>query len=237
MFVLSNGEVFNAGPDTTTRKVDPTTGVWTTVGTSLIDGMSAVMYRPDKIMKTGSWADPDFRDADVYNTNGCTAVIDVSKPTLAGDQGPSIAVSSSGRPYVLWITPRPQDAVSVAYRTSSGWVSDPLPSDLYAHARLRRAASARDEALLARAAAGARRRPPRPARDDRLVQERVLHKGGLVASEDQGAGTRGSGRIADLGPGIQEWKEHAVLDEGYGTRVSTARTRARRSSTTSGSAR
>src|SRR5262245_43409296 len=39
MFVLSNGKVFDAGPDTTTRILDPATQTWTTVGTSPIDGM------------------------------------------------------------------------------------------------------------------------------------------------------------------------------------------------------
>src|SRR6266508_1414085 len=60
MFVLSDGRVFNAGPDTTTRILDPGNQTWTTVGTSPIDGMSAVMYRPNKVMKAGTWADPDF---------------------------------------------------------------------------------------------------------------------------------------------------------------------------------
>ena len=63
MFVLSNGKVLDAGPDTITRTLDPNTGTWTTVGTSPFDGMSAVMYRPDKIMKAGTWADPDFNGA------------------------------------------------------------------------------------------------------------------------------------------------------------------------------
>ena len=63
MFVLSDGRVFDAGPDTTTRILDPATWTWSTVGTSPIDGHSAVMYRPNKIMKSGTWADPDFNGA------------------------------------------------------------------------------------------------------------------------------------------------------------------------------
>ena len=59
-FLLSDGRIFDAGPDTTTRIVDPGTWTWSTIGTSPFDGMSAVMYRPDKIMKSGTWADPDF---------------------------------------------------------------------------------------------------------------------------------------------------------------------------------
>ena len=81
MFLLSNGKVFDAGPDTVTRTLDPATGAWTTVGTSPFDGMSAVMYRPDKIMKAGTWADPDFNGPKVYNTDGRTAVIDMGAPT------------------------------------------------------------------------------------------------------------------------------------------------------------
>ena len=40
---------------------DPGTWTWSTVGTSPFDGHSAVMYRPNKIMKSGTWADPDFQ--------------------------------------------------------------------------------------------------------------------------------------------------------------------------------
>ena len=46
MFVLPNGKLFDAGPDTMTRTLDLATGQWTTVGTSTVDGQSAVMYRP-----------------------------------------------------------------------------------------------------------------------------------------------------------------------------------------------
>ena len=28
------------------------------------------MYRPNKIMKAGTWADPDFNGADAYNADG-----------------------------------------------------------------------------------------------------------------------------------------------------------------------
>jgi hypothetical protein len=83
MFTLSNGKVLDAGPDTTTRTFDPQTGTWATVGTSPFDGMSAVMYRPDKIMKSGTWADPDFNGALAYNSNNRTAVIDMSQPNPA----------------------------------------------------------------------------------------------------------------------------------------------------------
>jgi hypothetical protein len=44
-------------------------------------------------------------------------------------------------------------------------------------------------------------------------------KGGLVASEQVGKGTYGSGRLADLGPGLHEAKSHALFGEGFGTRI------------------
>ena len=60
MFVLSDGRVIDVGPDTTTRILTPGSWTWSTVATSPFDGHSAVMYRPNKIMKSGTWADPDF---------------------------------------------------------------------------------------------------------------------------------------------------------------------------------
>ena len=59
----------------------PATSTWSTVGTSPFDGHSAVMYRPNKIMKSGAWSDPDFNGALTYDTTGRTAVIDMSAGT------------------------------------------------------------------------------------------------------------------------------------------------------------
>jgi polysaccharide biosynthesis protein PslJ len=42
---------------------------------------------------------------------------------------------------------------------------------------------------------------------------------GLLAQQSQNAGSRGSGRIADLGPAIDEWSQNPVLGQGYGTRL------------------
>jgi hypothetical protein len=44
-------------------------------------------------------------------------------------------------------------------------------------------------------------------------------QGGLVKEQEAAAGTRGSGRIADLGPSLHEAKQHLLLGEGYGTRI------------------
>ena len=60
MFLLPNGKLFDAGPDTTTRTFDLNTNQWSVVGQSPIDGHSAVMYRPGKILKSGTWSDPEF---------------------------------------------------------------------------------------------------------------------------------------------------------------------------------
>jgi fibronectin type 3 domain-containing protein len=79
MFVLSDGRILDAGPDLTTRILTPGTWNWSSIGTSPFDGMSAVMYRPDKIMKSGSWADPDFSGAKLYNAQARTAVLDMSQ--------------------------------------------------------------------------------------------------------------------------------------------------------------
>jgi polysaccharide biosynthesis protein PslJ len=51
------------------------------------------------------------------------------------------------------------------------------------------------------------------------LKKSFFPSGGLVAQQQAGAGTRGSGRLADLGPGIQEWSHHPIVGEGFGTRV------------------
>ncbi|MDX6401411.1 MAG: hypothetical protein QOF27_2017, partial [Gaiellaceae bacterium] len=96
MFVLSDGRVFDAGPDTTSRILNTATSTWSTVGTSPFDGMSGVMYRPNKIMKAGTWADPDFYGPLTYNASGQTAVIDMNVGTPAWR---STAPMANGRSY------------------------------------------------------------------------------------------------------------------------------------------
>jgi Concanavalin A-like lectin/glucanases superfamily/Domain of unknown function (DUF1929) len=68
MFVAPDGRVVDAGPDTTTRLLDPATGRWSTLASqSPIDGHSAVMYRPGMILKTGTWTDTDFGGVPITN--------------------------------------------------------------------------------------------------------------------------------------------------------------------------
>jgi hypothetical protein len=81
IFQLSDGRLIDVGPDTTTRTITPGTWVWNTLTTAPFDGMSSVMYRPDKIMSAGAWADPDFKGSLVYNANARTAVLDMTQPS------------------------------------------------------------------------------------------------------------------------------------------------------------
>jgi polysaccharide biosynthesis protein PslJ len=50
-------------------------------------------------------------------------------------------------------------------------------------------------------------------------KKQFFPEGGLVAQQSKHPGWDGSGRIADLSPGITEWKEKPLLGQGYGTRV------------------
>ena len=77
MFVMPDGRVFDAGPDTINRALDVNTGTWTTIATSPIDGGSAVMYRAGKILKTGTWGDAGVD----YTGDGRAAVIDLNQPS------------------------------------------------------------------------------------------------------------------------------------------------------------
>ena len=79
LFQLSDGRILDAGPDVTTRVMNPGTWTWSTVTTSPFDGGDAVMYLPDKIMKSGSYANTDYNGSFTLNTASSTAVIDMSQ--------------------------------------------------------------------------------------------------------------------------------------------------------------
>ena len=51
------------------------------------------------------------------------------------------------------------------------------------------------------------------------IKASFFPQGGLVAQQSAGAGGYGSGRIADLGPGLHEWWQRPVFGEGFGTRI------------------
>jgi O-antigen ligase len=57
------------------------------------------------------------------------------------------------------------------------------------------------------------------------LKQSFLPAGGLVAQQQSQAGKSGSGRIADLGPGLREWSRQPLVGEGFGTRVVDATTR------------
>jgi hypothetical protein len=80
MFVLPDGTVFNAGPDVSTRRLNISTQTWTTVGSSLITGHSAVMFAPGRVMKSGTLGDPDDP---LPAVDGRTVTIDLNAPSPA----------------------------------------------------------------------------------------------------------------------------------------------------------
>ena len=51
------------------------------------------------------------------------------------------------------------------------------------------------------------------------IKNSFMPPGGLVAEQKSQAGQSGSGRLADLGPGIREWKRQPLVGQGFGTRV------------------
>lgn len=51
------------------------------------------------------------------------------------------------------------------------------------------------------------------------IKSAFFPEGGLIADQQRSAGTRGSGRIADLGPALEEWSAQPLLGQGFGTRV------------------
>jgi O-antigen ligase len=57
------------------------------------------------------------------------------------------------------------------------------------------------------------------------LQSSFFPEGGLIASQNRNAGARGSGRVADIGPALNEWSQQPVLGQGYSTRL-TGRERA-----------
>ena len=54
------------------------------------------------------------------------------------------------------------------------------------------------------------------------LKQSFIPAGGLVAEQQSGAGQSGSGRLADLGPGLQEWARDPLFGQGFGTRVVNA---------------
>ena len=51
------------------------------------------------------------------------------------------------------------------------------------------------------------------------IKQSFMHAGGLIAEQQSQPGESGSGRLADLGPGLEEWKRQPLVGQGFGTRV------------------
>jgi O-antigen ligase len=51
------------------------------------------------------------------------------------------------------------------------------------------------------------------------LKESFFPPGGLVAQQQSQPGTIGSGRLADIGPSLQEWRGQPLFGEGYATRI------------------
>jgi hypothetical protein len=90
LFVLPDGRVLNtstAEEPVPTRALTIQTQTWTMVDASTPDGGSAVMYRPGKILKTGTSADPD----QVTRPSAANAyMLDMTQGTPAWSQVPSM---------------------------------------------------------------------------------------------------------------------------------------------------
>ncbi len=57
------------------------------------------------------------------------------------------------------------------------------------------------------------------------IKNSFMPAGGLVAEQQSMPGASGSGRLADLGPALQEWKQKPLVGQGFGTRVVDANVR------------
>jgi len=90
VFVLPDGRVLSAGSTEDayeTRALDMNTGLWSMVDPVVRDGHSAVMFRPGKILKTGTAAD----SGTVGNSAATAFVLDMTQPSPAWRQVPSMS--------------------------------------------------------------------------------------------------------------------------------------------------
>lgn len=91
-YLLPDGRIITAGANegiTVTRALNLGTEAWTTVDPVAVDGGSSAMYRPGRIIKSGSWS----RNTDLPSvpTSTTTYVIDMNSATPAWRQTASMA--------------------------------------------------------------------------------------------------------------------------------------------------
>ena len=90
MFVLPDGKVIDAGANenpVATSKLDLGAGTWATVDPIVVDGHSAAMYQPGKILKSGTAADSGTPG----NAASTAYVLDATQPSSAWRQVASMA--------------------------------------------------------------------------------------------------------------------------------------------------
>ena len=90
MYVLPDGRVIDAGANERpfeTRALDLTTGAWTMIDSVVKDGHSSVMYRPGKILKTGTATDSGANG----NAAATAYVLDMTQPDPKWRQVSSMA--------------------------------------------------------------------------------------------------------------------------------------------------
>ena len=95
IYLLSDGRVIHVGGSeypTATDILDLNSQIWSVVDPNIVDGGSAVMYLPGKIMKAGS----SFREASISAASANTTyVLDTTKATVAWQQAPSMVYPRS----------------------------------------------------------------------------------------------------------------------------------------------
>ena len=94
ILMLTDGRILHTGGSeyaTDTEALNLTTQVWTSVDSRIIDGASATMYTPDKIVKAGSASDSQ----QVGPSSNTTFVLDMTQPTPLWQQTPPMAYARS----------------------------------------------------------------------------------------------------------------------------------------------
>jgi hypothetical protein len=91
IFVLPDGRILNAGAGehpAPARTLDLVSQRWTTVDPLVVDGGSAVMYRPGKVLKSGTSTTTDVSNVP---SDATTYVLDMTKPAPAWRQTAAMA--------------------------------------------------------------------------------------------------------------------------------------------------